>query len=90
MENIDKGLNVTKWVLIVWLNIHQMPQNLSSQFVCLSPKVLEFNEKRLPLASVLVRDLKVSKFQRFQAPGPSIFELSARKDNQSTPIGDNF
>ena len=45
MENMDKGLTVTKWVLIVWLKIPQMPQNLSAQFVCPSPKVLDFNEK---------------------------------------------
>jgi hypothetical protein len=32
-----------------------MPQNLFVQFVCLSPKVLDFNEKRLHWASV-VRD----------------------------------
>jgi hypothetical protein len=45
MENMDKGLTVQKWVLIVWLKITQMPQNLSAQFVCPSPKVLDFNEK---------------------------------------------
>ena len=52
MENMDKGLTVPKWVLIVWPKI---PQNLSAQFVCPSPKVLDFNEKRLHWASV-VRD----------------------------------
>jgi hypothetical protein len=31
----------------------QMPQNLSAQFVCPSPKVLDFNEKRLHWASVV-------------------------------------
>ena len=56
MENMDKGLTVPKWVLIVWPKIPQMPQNLSAQFVCPSPKVLDFNEKRLHWASV-VRDL---------------------------------
>ena len=30
-----------------------MPQNLSAQFVCPSPKVLDFNEKRLHWASVV-------------------------------------
>ena len=35
--------------------LSQMPQNLSAQFVCTSPKVLDFNEKRLHWASV-VRD----------------------------------
>jgi hypothetical protein len=46
MENMGKGLTVQKWVLIVWLKIPQIPQNLSAQFVCPSPKVLDFNEKR--------------------------------------------
>ena len=55
MENMDKGLTVPKWVLIVRPKIPQMPQNLSAQFVCPSPKVLDFNEKRLHWASV-VRD----------------------------------
>jgi hypothetical protein len=31
MQNMDKGLTVTKWVLLVWLKIPQMPQNLSAQ-----------------------------------------------------------
>ena len=34
-----------------------MPQTLSAQFVCPSPKVLDFNEQRLHWASV-VRDKK--------------------------------
>ena len=55
MENMDKGLTVPKWVLIVWPKIPQMSQNLFTQFVCPSPKVLDFNEKRLDWASV-VRD----------------------------------
>ena len=45
MENLDKGLTVPKWVLIGRPKIPQMPQNLSAQFVCPSPKVLNFNEK---------------------------------------------
>ena len=53
MENMDKGLTVPKWVLIVWPKTPQMPQNLSDQFVCSSPKVLDFNEKRLHWASVV-------------------------------------
>ena len=44
MENMDMGLTVPKWVLIVWPKIPQMPKpNLSTQFVCPSPKVLDFN-----------------------------------------------
>ena len=50
---MDKGLNVPKRVLVVWPKIPQMPQNLSAQFVCLSPKVLDFNKK----ASLGVRAL---------------------------------
>ena len=49
MENMDKGLTVPKWVLLVWPKIPQMLQNLSAQFVCLSPKVLDFNEKKASL-----------------------------------------
>ena len=33
--------------------IPQIPQNLSAHFVCPSPKVLDFNEKRLHWASVV-------------------------------------
>ena len=50
MENLDKRLTVPKWVLIV---CPKMPQNVSAQFVCLSPKVLDVNEKRLHWASVV-------------------------------------
>ena len=39
---MDKELNVPKWVLIVWPNMSQMPQNLSDQFVCPDQKVLNF------------------------------------------------
>jgi hypothetical protein len=53
MENMGKGLTVPKWVLIVWLKIPQMPKNLFAQFVCPSPKVLDFNEKRFHWASVV-------------------------------------
>ena len=51
MQNMDKGL--TKWMLIIWPKIPQMPQNLSAQFFCPSPKVLDFNKKRLHWASVV-------------------------------------
>ena len=53
MENMDKGLTVPKWLLIVCPKIPQMPQILYAQFVCPSPKVLDFSEKRLHWASVL-------------------------------------
>ena len=46
---MDNG-HVPKWVRIVWPKISQ---KLSAQFVCPSPKVLDFNEKRLHWASVV-------------------------------------
>ena len=52
-----QGTHSAKMVLIVWPKIHQMPQNVSAQFVCLSPKVWDIIEKRLHRASV-VRDQK--------------------------------
>jgi hypothetical protein len=42
---------VPKWVLINCSKIPQMPQNLSAQIVCPSPKVWDFDEKRLHWAS---------------------------------------
>jgi hypothetical protein len=51
MKNMDKGLTVPKWVLIVWPKIPKMLQNLFAQFVC--PKVWDSNEKRLHRASVV-------------------------------------
>ena len=56
MENMDKELTVPKRVLIVRPKIPEIPQYLYAQFVCPSPKVLDFNEKRLHWASI-VRDL---------------------------------
>ena len=53
MENMDKGLVVPKWVLINGPKIPQMPQNLSAQIVFPSPKVWDFDEKRLHWASVV-------------------------------------
>ena len=50
MENMDKGLTVSKWVLIVRPKI---PQNVSALFVCPSPKVCDFNEKRHHWSSVI-------------------------------------
>ena len=53
MENMEKGLTVPKWVLINWPKIPQMLQNLSVPIVCPSPKVWDFDEKRLHWASVV-------------------------------------
>ena len=47
MENMDNSLTVPKWVLRNWPKIPKMPQNLSAQFLCSSPKVGDFDEKRL-------------------------------------------
>ena len=49
-----QGLKVPKWVLINWPKILQMPQNLSVLIVCPSPKVKDFEEKRLLWASVVL------------------------------------
>jgi hypothetical protein len=57
MENTDKEHTFPKWGLMVWLKIPQMPQELSAQFVCPSPKVLNIVAKRLHWASV-ARDLE--------------------------------
>ena len=48
-------------MLIFQPKMPQMPQNLSAQFVCPSPKVLEFNEKVLHWASV-ARGVKLPIF----------------------------
>ena len=45
MVNMDKGLTVLKWVLIVGPKIPQKPKNLSIPFVCPSPKLLNFDKK---------------------------------------------
>ena len=50
MENIDIGQGTH---LIEWPKIPQMLQNLSAQVVCPSPKVRDFDEKRLHWASVV-------------------------------------
>ena len=53
MKNMDKGHTVPKWALLNRLKILQMPQNLFAQIVCPSPKVWDFDEKRLHCASVV-------------------------------------
>ena len=53
MENMDKKLIVPKWVLKNGPKIPQTPQNLSAQIVGPSPKVWDFDEKRLYLASIV-------------------------------------
>ena len=50
---MDKRLTVPKWVLINWPKISQMSLSLSARFFCPSPKVWDFDEKRLHWASVV-------------------------------------
>jgi hypothetical protein len=45
MENLNKGLTVPKWVLIVKLKIPQMPQNLSATLSVQAQKFWISNEK---------------------------------------------
>ena len=54
MENMDKGLTVPKLGADSLAENTQIAENLSAQFVCPSPKVLDFNEKRLHWASVVL------------------------------------
>ena len=49
MKNMDKGLTVPKWMLIVWTKI--TPNAL--EFICPSTKVQAFNDKKLHWASVV-------------------------------------
>jgi hypothetical protein len=65
MENTDKGLIVPKWVLKSWPKKPLMPRNLSSQIICPSPKVWDFDEKRLHWASVVrtTTDVEIEKIQ---------------------------
>ena len=59
MENMDKGL----------MGSDKSAQN--TQIVCLSPKVLDFDEKRLHWASVV----RVYKENFLESWNPLIFEL---------------
>ena len=57
MENMDKGVTVhTKMGAdkSAENTSIQMPQNLSAQIICPSPKVWDFDEKRLYWASVVL------------------------------------
>ena len=49
MENIDRDSQYQKWVLINQPKMPQMPQNLSAQIVCPSPKVWDCDEKKASL-----------------------------------------
>ena len=58
MVNMDKGLTVPKWVVVLFWAKKQMPQNFFAQFVCPSPKVLDFSEKKKLYWASIVRGLK--------------------------------
>ena len=49
IENMDKGLTVPKWVLIVQQKIPQTLPKCSAQFVCPSTKVWDFFKRKLSL-----------------------------------------
>ena len=83
MENMDKGLTVPKWVLIVWPKIPQMPQNLSATFVCPSSKVLDFNEKRLHLDVRSPWTLVLNEKVQLK---PSNFELKNRLNDEFNQV----
>ena len=44
MENMDKKPTAPKWMLINLPKIPQMPQKISAQFVCPSPKVWDYQK----------------------------------------------
>ena len=50
---MDKGLTGPKWVLINWLKMPQMAPKISAQIVGPSPKVWDFDEKRLHWAFIV-------------------------------------
>ena len=62
-KNLEKGLTVSKWLLINRPKIPQMPQKCSAQFVCPSPKVWDFQKKRnsLGVRSSCHWTLKINK-----------------------------
>ena len=77
MENMDKELTVPKWVLINRPKKTQLPQILSAQIVCPSPKVWDFDEKRLHWVS-LVRGYTGNSF------GTNREKLETKNENEKT------
>ena len=76
MENMDKDITVTKWVLINCSKIPQMPQDLSAQIVWPSPKVWNFKKKHYWASKV-----------RGQKSGPNPDEVNKTKYNIDEPDG---
>ena len=52
-QNHGQGTHNAMMGAVVWPKISQMPHNLSTQFVCPSPKVRDIIEKKLRRASVV-------------------------------------
>ena len=73
MKNMDKGLKVPKWVLINRPKIPQMPQYLSAQSVCPSPKAWDF-KKGLPWASIVRGQHIITEAER-------VIQYNKRKKN---------
>ena len=63
-----QGTHCTKIGVDSWPKIPQMPQNLSALFVYPSPKVLNFNEKRLHCVSIVHGIFHLNVY----APGKSV------------------
>jgi hypothetical protein len=80
---MDKGLTVPKWVLINWPKIPQMPQ-MNAQIVGPSPKVWDFNEKRLHWGSIVramcivLHDLEMLENILQKCPRTSALKISTR------------
>ena len=47
MENMNKGLTVPKWVVVVWPKIPQMPQTFSDKIPAKAQKFRMFEKKTL-------------------------------------------
>ena len=79
---MDKGLTVQKWVLINQPRIPQMPQNLSAQIVFPSPKVWDFDERRLQGQNAGVTAV-VPKF----SDTLTLFQPTLQRSHQRFPHG---
>ena len=53
MENMDKGLTLPKWVLIVWPKIHQMPKIYLPKLFAQAPNLVTLMKKRLHWVSIV-------------------------------------
>ena len=79
MENMEKGLVHCTKMGADSLAVSQMPQNLSAQFFHPSPKVLDFNEKRLHWVSVVRGSLAAENDDYLEYWGQNRFSNRIRK-----------